>query len=246
MSKKSILILGAKSDIGLAIAHRFAKEGFSIQLAGREIVKLKRDVQDIKLKYTNTKITCHEFNILNFELYDTFIRDLPNLPSIVVCVVGYMGRQSDNEKDIQLATKVIRTNFEGPLNILLKFANYFEKRGSGMLIGVSSVAGERGRAKNYIYGSSKSGFTSFLSGLRNQMTKKGIHIITVIPGYVATKMTRSMKLPKLLTAKPKEVADAIFNAVEKKRDIIYIKSIWYFIMLFIRNIPETIVKRLKL
>ena len=157
-----------------------------------------------------------------------------------------MGEQQKSEKDLQSTIKIIRSNFEGPASIIGMLANNFEERGSGTLIGISSVAGERGRGSNYIYGSAKAGFTTFLSGLRNRLMNKNVHVITVLPGFVATKMTNHLKLPSKLTAQPNEVANAIFNAVRKKQNVIYVKSIWRLIMIIIKNIPEHFFKRMKL
>ena len=123
-------------------------------------------------------------------------------------------------EDLLAAVNVMRSNFEGPASILAVLANHFEQRGSGTLVGISSVAGERGRAKNYIYGSAKAGFTAFLSGLRNRLVRKGVHVITVLPGFVATKMTKEINLPSKLTAQPEEVAIAVLNAVKKKHNIV--------------------------
>jgi short-subunit dehydrogenase len=108
------------------------------------------------------------------------------------------------------------------------------------------VAGDRGRASNYIYGSAKAGFTAFLSGLRNRMASLGVHVVTVSPGFIATRMTAGMDLPEKLTASPEEVAEAIFKATEKRRNTIYVRPIWWLVMLVIRNIPEPVFKRLKI
>ncbi len=140
----------------------------------------------------------------------------------------------------------MRSNYEGPASIFAVFANRFEERGQGTLVGISSVAGDRGRATNYVYGSAKAGFTAFLSGLRNRLAKTGVHVVTVLPGFVATQMTEGMDLPKKLTAEPEEVAEAIARAVSKKRNVIYVRSVWWLVMLIIRNIPEFVFKRLKL
>ncbi|MDC0505807.1 SDR family NAD(P)-dependent oxidoreductase, partial [Amylibacter sp.] len=168
------------------------------------------------------------------------------LPAVAVCAVGYMGQQAENERDVQAAAQVMRSNFEGPASILGVLANRFEQRGSGTLVGISSVAGERGRATNYVYGSAKAGFTAFLSGLRNRLAKRGVHVVTVLPGFVATQMTEGMDLPVKLTAGPNEVADAIARAVKLKKDMIYVKPLWQVIMMIIRNIPERVFKRMKI
>ena len=125
-------------------------------------------------------------------------------------------------------------------------ANHYEKDEKGFIVGVSSVAGERGRKANYIYGSSKAGFTTYLSGLRNRLYKSNINVLTVKPGYIYTKMTEKLKLPSLLTAKPDEVAKLIFSSQKKKKNVIYIKSVWRLIMLLIRIIPEWKFKKMDL
>ena len=113
-------------------------------------------------------------------------------------------------------------------------------------MGISSVAGERGRAKNYIYGSSKAAFTVFLSGLRNRLNKKNVHVLSVLPGTVYTKMTKGLNLPKLLTTYPDKVANKIYHGVINKKDIVYSIELWRYIMLIIKLIPEKIFKKLNI
>ena len=245
MSKGSILILGARSDMAIATAHRFAKDGYDLQLAARNASSLKADKSDIELRH-QVAITLHDFEALEFSSHEGFVQDLPQMPDIVVCFVGYMGDQTENERDVHAATRVMRSNFEGPASVLTVIANLFEQRGTGTIIGISSVAGERGRAANYVYGSAKAGFTAFLSGLRNRLAKKGVHVVTVLPGFVATKMTEGMNLPAKLTASPDEVASLIFEAAQKRSNIVYVKPIWRLIMAIIRNIPERIFMRMKI
>ena len=140
----------------------------------------------------------------------------------------------------------MRSNYEGPANVMALLANRFVDRGSGTLVGISSVAGERGRATNYVYGSAKAGFTAFLSGLRNRLAKQGVHVVTVLPGFVATQMTDGMDLPAKLTAQPREVAEATARAVAQKKDIIYVRPAWWLVMMIIRNLPERVFKRMKI
>ena len=245
MKQKPVLILGARSDIARAVAHRFAKAGYSIQLAARNSRSLSADKSDLELRY-QVPVSVHEFDALEVETHINFVDSLNKLPVIVVCAVGYMGTQPESEIDVIAARHVMRSNYEGPASVLAILANKFEHRGSGFLIGISSVAGERGRASNYIYGSAKAGFTAFLSGLRNRLAKRGVHVITVLPGFVNTKMTEGMNLPSLLVVEPKDIADSIFHAVVAKKNIIYRKRIWMFIMMIIRNIPEYLFKRMKI
>jgi short-subunit dehydrogenase len=245
MSEDTVLILGARSDIAMAVARRFAKEGYSIQLAARNVENLSVDKSDIELRYDVT-VSLHEFDVLNIEAHNGFVNSLIQLPSVAICAIGYMGKQSENEKDILEAARVMRSNYEGPVSILALLANQFEQRGSGTLVGISSVAGERGRATNYVYGSAKAGYTAFLSGLRNRLAQKGVHVITALPGFVDTKMTEGMDLPARLTANPDELANKIFEAIRSRKNIFYYKKIWFLIMIIIRNIPESLFKNMKI
>ena len=245
MTKGPVLILGARSDIGMAVAHKYAALGHGVQLAARDVASLERAKADIEVRH-QVDVTLHAFDALAFETHAAFVDGLPALPQIAVCVVGYMGEQAENERDLSAASLVMRSNFEGPAHILAELANRFEARGSGILVGVSSVAGERGRATNYVYGSAKAGFTAFLSGLRNRLAKKGVHVLTVLPGFVNTQMTAGMDLPAKLTAEPGAVADKIAAATASGRNVIYVKSVWWLIMMIIRNIPEAIFKGMKI
>jgi decaprenylphospho-beta-D-erythro-pentofuranosid-2-ulose 2-reductase len=245
MTKPPILILGARSDIGKAVAHKFAALGHPIQLAVRNIETLAAEKTDMELRH-NVPVSLHEFDALATYTHEAFVANLPDLPRVAICAVGLMGQQDENESDIEAAARVMRSNYEGPASILAVLANRFERRGSGTLVGISSVAGERGRATNYVYGSAKAGFTAFLSGLRNRLAKQGVHVVTVLPGFVATQMTEGMDLPARLTAQPSEVADAIACAVERKKDVIYVRPIWRLIMTIIRSIPERIFKGMKI
>ena len=245
MTKPPVLILGARSDIGKATAHAFAALGHPIQLAARHAETLDADRSDVALRH-NVEVTLHDFDALDLSSHEAFIDQLPKLPEIAVCAVGLMGAQSENERNLDAASRIMRSNYEGPASILALLANRFEERGHGALVGISSVAGERGRATNYVYGSAKAGFTAFLSGLRNRLAKKGVHVVTVLPGFVATQMTEGMDLPTKLTAQPEEVGKTIVKAVAKKKNVVYVRPIWRLIMLVIKNIPEKIFKSLKI
>jgi len=237
-----VLILGAGSDIARAVARAFAAKGHAIQLAARDESCRADDKADLETRY-GVAVRLHRVDALDLTSHAGFVAGLPALPEIVVCAIGLMGDQDENAADMARAAVILRSNFEGPASLLGHLANAMEARGSGILVGISSVAGDRGRASNYIYGSAKAGFTAYLSGLRNRLAGKGVHVITVLPGFVATKMTDGMDLPKPLLAHPPEVARAIVNAVEKGRNIIYVRPIWRLIMAIIKAIPEPIFKK---
>jgi short-subunit dehydrogenase len=245
MSKGSVLVLGGASDIGLAIARAFAALGYDIQLAARRPAELEADCCDIALRH-RVKATAHRFDVLETGQFKNFLGNLEELPTVAVCCIGLLGDQRAGEQDPAAAAGVMRTNFEGPALILGMLANHFEARGSGVIVGISSVAGDRGRASNYIYGAAKAGFTAFLSGLRNRLVRQGVHVLTVKPGFVATRMIAGLKTPAMLTATPQEVARAVLRAAERRLDVIYVRPSWALVMGIIRIIPETIFKRLSI
>lgn len=245
MSGSSVLVLGGSSDIGLAIARAFAAEGHDILLAARRPVELTADCADIALRY-GVSATAHRFDVLETGAVESFLDEIGNLPAIVVCSVGVLGDQRLSERDSVAAAGVLRANFEGPALVLGALATRFEARGSGVLVGISSVAGDRGRASNYVYGAAKAGFTAFLSGLRNRLARHNVHVLTVKPGFVATRMIAGLKTPTALTASPQEVATAVLKAVRHRRDVIYVRRVWWLVMFVICAIPERLFKRLKI
>ncbi|MEJ6395415.1 SDR family oxidoreductase [Gymnodinialimonas sp. 2305UL16-5] len=241
----AVLILGATSGMARAVARSFAKEGHAIQLAARRPEGLDEDAADLRTRF-GVEVTIHAFDALATDTHAAFIEGLPELPEIAVCAVGAMGEQDDSAEDPEKAAFVLRSNFEGPASVLAHLANAMDARGSGTLVGISSVAGDRGRASNYVYGSAKAGFTAFLSGLRNRLASKNVHVVTVLPGFVRTAMTDGMDLPGPLTADPEEVGTAILRAVQRQKNIIYTRPIWRVVMAVIRNIPEPIFKKTSL
>ncbi|HEX2146142.1 MAG TPA: SDR family oxidoreductase, partial [Pseudorhizobium sp.] len=230
-----------------ATALAYAMAGWDVQLAARRLDALEREADDIRTRSGST-VTTHQLDILETSSFLRFLEALPSLPDTVVCVIGELGEQPRAEKDLEHAAAVMRTNFEGPALLLGMIAERFQARGSGAIVGVSSVAGDRGRASNYVYGAAKAGFTAFLSGLRNRMASTGVRVVTVKPGFVRTRMTAGMPLPGLLTAEPEEVGKAILKAAEtsRRRDVIYVRGIWWPLMSVIRSIPEPVFKRLRL
>lgn len=239
---KYVLILGAKSDIAKSLAQIYAKNGYSLYLAGRQIDQLESFANKLKTK-NNINIKLKEFDITKFNSHKSFYDSLDEKPFGVILVVGYYPEQKKAETDWETSLKSINVNYAGPVSILNVIANEMEKEQKGFIVGVSSVSGDRGRQKNYIYGSSKSGLSEFLSGLRNRLCKKRVHVLTVKPGYIKTVKNKNLNFPKKLTSDPTEAASNIFYAQQNKKDILYVKWPWRLIMFFIRSIPEFIFKR---
>jgi decaprenylphospho-beta-D-erythro-pentofuranosid-2-ulose 2-reductase len=241
----TVLILGATSDIGFAIARKFASEKYNVQLAARNTNLLQPFQSDLQIRY-GVQCSLHSFNALDFNSHADFYHTLIPKPDVTVYVIGYM---NDNEKvitDWDESLRTINTNYTGAVSILNIIASDYASHKSGTIVGISSVAGNRGRQSNYIYGSAKAAFTAYLSGLRNKLYHDNVHVMTVLPGFVYTKMTEHLTLPPLLTANPENVADAIYNGVRTKRDVLYVKWFWKWIMRIITTIPESIFKKKKL
>lgn len=241
----TVLILGAASDMAVAIARKMATQGYSIQLAARNVERLLPLRSDIELRYQTT-CSVHEFDATNFSSHTGFFQSLNSKPDVTICVFGYLGENEIARENWSEAEKIINSNYTGAVSILNVVSNYYAAQKKGTIVGISSVAGERGRQSNYIYGSAKAGFTAYLSGLRNRMFKESVHVVSVQPGFVYTRMTESLTLPPLLTAKPEQVAEAVYKAIVKKKNTIYVKWFWRWIMLIIKCIPEFMFKKMKL
>jgi short-subunit dehydrogenase len=243
--EENVLILGATSDMAVAITRQLAIEGYSITLAARNTERLSAMEGDIRIRH-KAMVNSVYFDALDFQSHQGFYDSLPEKPDIVICVFGLLGDQRGAESDWAESLQIIQSNYTGAVSILNIVANDFARRKKGTIVGISSVAGERGRQSNYLYGSAKAGFSAYLSGLRNRLYKHGVHVITVKPGFVKTKMIEDLKTPGPLTASPKKVAEKISRAIVQKKDTVYVLPIWRFIMFVIRSIPEGIFKRLKL
>lgn len=232
-----ILIIGAKSDIAKAVAREYAKNGYDLYLAARNINELEEFANDITVR-TQRTVTTVELDILNYDSHQSFYDELDEKPLGVISAVGYLGDQEKAKNNFGEAKLIIDTNYTGVVSLLNIVANNFEHRRSGFIVGISSVAGDRGRKSNYPYGSAKAALTAYLSGLRNRLFDAQVHVMTVKPGFVATKMTEGMDLPEKLTAQPEEVAEDIYRAQQKNKNVLYTKWIWRWVMLIIKVIPE--------
>jgi decaprenylphospho-beta-D-erythro-pentofuranosid-2-ulose 2-reductase len=241
----TVLILGATSDIAMAIAKKFASAQYDVQLAARNTDQLKPLQSDIHVRY-NVTGTVHSFDALDFSSHQNFFDSLTPKPEVTICVFGAMEDEEKAFDNFDSTHRMIDTNYTGAVSILNIVAKYYISQKKGTIAGISSVAGERGRQSKLIYGSAKAAFSAYLAGLRNKLFKDNVHVVSVKPGFVYTKMTEELKLPKPLTAQPSEVADAVYAAVTKKKNTVYVKWMWRWIMLIIRNIPEFQFKKMNI
>ncbi len=240
-----VLIIGAKSDIAKATAREYAKNGYDLYLAARNVDELAEFAKDV-ITRTQRDIRLVELDILDYASHQAFYDNLDEKPLGVISAIGYLGEQEKAQSDFDEAKQIMDTNYTGVVSLFNIIADDFEKRRSGFMVGISSVAGDRGRKSNYIYGSAKAALTAYLSGLRNRLYDAQVHVLTVKPGFVATKMTEDMDLPEKLTAQPEEVAEDIYKAQQSNKNVLYTKWIWKWVMLIIRNIPEFQFKKMSI
>ena len=240
-----ILIVGAKSDIAKAVAREYAHNGYDIYLAARESDELIEFAKDITVR-TQRVVKLLELDIVDYDSHQAFYEQLDEKPLGVISAVGYLGDQELAQRDFSEAQKIMNTNYTGVVSLLNIVANDFETKRAGFIVAISSVAGDRGRKSNYIYGSAKAALTAYLSGLRNRLHDAQVQVLTVKPGFVATKMTADMDLPEKLTALPNEVAEDIFSAQQSGKSILYTKWIWRYIMMIIGLIPEWQFKKMSI
>lgn len=244
---KGVLILGASSSIARAAAKGFAEKGYPLYLAGRDLLDLERIALDLKVRYP-IQVKWGYFSAENHEDHPAFVKQVVDEMGGLDGVLLAFGSMEEVKKaalDFTYAKKIIEINFTGACSVLTDISNYLGKEGKGFIIAISSVAGDRGRQSNYVYGASKAGLSAFLEGLRNRMFHFGVRVITIKPGLVDTAMT--FGLPRMIfLADPEEVGRKIVKTLDKKGDVVYLPWFWRFIMGIVRTIPESLFKKLKL
>jgi len=246
--RRTVLILGATSAIARAVSREFARRGYDLLLAGRDPDELHGLATDLAVRY-GVKAEGRTFDALALETHGAFVEDCrrrseDSLAGVVLCF-GYLGDQSFAQKDLFEARRILDTNLLGAVSILSLLANHFEEKRNGFLCALSSVAGDRGRQSNYVYGAAKAGLTVFLQGLRNRLFSSGVGVVTIKPGFVDTQMTYGR--PGLfLVASPETAARHIVSAALKGKDQAYVPRFWWPVMLLIRLIPEKLFKRMRL
>jgi short-subunit dehydrogenase len=242
------VVLGAASPIARAFAAAVAEEGGTVILAGRDTETLERDAQDLRIRFPGVDVAVLAFDALDMPSHGAFAmrcRERISGEMNVFVAFGAMPPQEDSERDFNLARLAIDSTYVGAASILSAFAPMLEAQRGGTIVALGSVAGDRGRIKNYVYGSAKAGLHAFLQGLRARLSRSGAHVLTVKPGFVDTSMTFGM--PGLfLVASPDDVARACLDAARRRRDVAYVPGFWRPIMTVIRMIPERVFKRLNI
>lgn len=245
---RNLLIIGATSAIAEATARRFAAAGARFYLVGRNAEKLAAIARDLEIR-SGQSVHSESLDLDLLAHHPALVeRATRALGSIDIALIahGVLPDQIACQQSVERTLAAIHTNALSVISLATLLGNAFEARGRGVLVVIGSVAGDRGRQSNYIYGASKGMVGLFLQGLRNRLSAKGVQVITIKPGFVDTPMTAAFEKKGLLWARPDQIAKGIVAAVERRRDVIYLPGFWRWIMLVIRHIPESIFKRLKL
>lgn len=243
--RNRVLILGATSSVAIELAKILAQRKCELILAARSANRLIPLAQDLRIRY-NAEVDLIEFDAEAVHQHKKFYSEIRLKPDVVICLFGVLGNQGEALQDFNKTLGILNANYVGGVSILNEISRDFKARREGIIVGVSSVAGERGRQSNFLYGSAKAGFSEYLSGLRNELYNYNVTVITIKPGFIRSKMITGIQTPKILTASPTQVANAIQRAVQRKKDVVYTLWIWRWIMLVIKLIPESIFKRMKL
>lgn len=241
---ESWLILGASSSIGRAFARLVASDGADVLLAGRDVEDLERTAADIRVR-TGRRAEVLRFDAEAIDAHADFAADCAARAGglNVFLLFGAMPEQADIDRDFALARRTVQVNYLGAMSILSRLAPHLEAKGRGRVVVLSSVAGDRGRPKNYVYGSAKGGLNLYLQGLRARLWRSAIPVVTVKAGFLDTDMTFGM--PGLfLVASPGQCAAACLRLARKGREVAYFPFFWWLIMTIIKSIPERIFKRL--
>jgi len=241
---RPLLLIGGTSDIGLAIARRFAARGRPVVLTVRDPAEGKAAAIDLHLRF-KVEARCCLLDVSDLEAGLTFVEALDPCPEIAVAAVGWLPDQRALERDAEAVRRVVEVNFTAPALLLAALGRRMAREGvRGHLVALGSVAGDRGRAGNWWYGAAKAALHAAMEGLRQELLDSGVRVLTVRPGFVRTKMTAHMDLPPLLTATPEALAALVERAVARGRSGALHPFPWRIVSLLVRLLPASVVRRL--
>jgi short-subunit dehydrogenase len=242
-----VLVLGATSAIASATSRLLARQGASFFLVARDKSKLEAVSADLTTrgaKAVRGYVVDLDDTAMHPQVLTAALEGLGEI-DLALLAHGVLGDQAEAERSYSAAEAVLHTNLLSPVSLITWLANYFEQRGAGCLAVISSVAGDRGRRSNYVYGASKGALSIFLDGVRNRVDRMGVHVLTIKPGFVATPMTAHIPRGPLF-AQPITIGRGILKAVASRRDVVYLPGFWALIMLIVRSVPPRIFKNMNM
>jgi len=243
MTPKRCLVLGATSDIAKELIYLFAKDGYILDLVARRMQELERIKNDLEIRH-KVEVNNYFMDIEDFKTIKKFLNVYNHNPDVVVFAMGYLGNQKLAETNNEEAIKITNINYTNQIPLLNHFANVMEQNQKGTIIGISSIAGERGRKTNYYYGAAKAALTQHLSGLRQRLYKSNVNVITIKPGFIKTKMTSHLYVPSFFEGNPQKVAKSIYFCYINNKTTLLTPPIYYLLNIFIKLLPEKIFKKI--
>jgi decaprenylphospho-beta-D-erythro-pentofuranosid-2-ulose 2-reductase len=245
--RKKILVIGATSAIAVAVTRMWAQQGHEMYLLARSAERTAALAADLRLRGAGS-VGFATLDVNDFPVHGAVLREAAaamGTLDIVLIAHGTLGDQQACERDVNLALHEFSTNAMSVISLLTHLAPIFEAQGGGTMAVIGSVAGDRGRQSNYVYGAGKAAVAAFMQGLRNRLHPFGVHVLTIKPGFVDTPMTSGFE-KGLLWISPDTAAQGIAKAIERRADVAYVPGFWRWIMLIVRCIPESIFKRMRL
>ncbi len=246
--RRRAIVVGASDGIGAALAHRLAREGYLLALLARRADKLDSLCSEINQSSGEARARAYPHDVAEYEkvpfLLRRIVADLGGL-DLVVFVAGVNHPPGGLDKyDFDNDRRMVEVNLIGAMAWLNPVAEMFQSAGAGQIVGVASVAGDRGRVANPGYNTSKAGLATYLEALRNRLTRRGVNVLTVKPGFVKTEMLRTAQGATPFAIPPERAAEDIWKAIQKRKQVIYTAPIWRWIMLAIQHTPSFIFRRL--
>jgi short-subunit dehydrogenase len=240
-----VLIVGATSAIAAEVARLYAGGGASLVLTGRNPARLAAVGDDLRVRGA-IKVETEVFDVLDRDRHAALVdRAFAGGLDVALLAHGDLPDQQRCQTDPREAARALELNLVATVELLTLLASGFEARGAGTIAVITSVAGDRGRQSNYVYGAAKAGVSVFLQGLRQRLRATGVRVVTLKPGFVNTPMTAHLPRNPLASS-PQRAARAIYRAIEARRDVAYIPWFWRPVMALIRALPESLFKRLRL
>lgn len=243
----NVVIVGATSAIAHETAKCFAREGAELFLVARNYEKLTMVANDLKVRGAK-RVDTFQLDLTELdrhqELFDTMLETLGVIDMLLIAH-GTLGDQELCEQSVEATMREFANNCTSVISFLTISANYFELQRRGCIAVITSVAGDRGRQSNYVYGTTKAAVTTFLQGLRNRLAKAHVSVLTIKPGTVDTPMTAGLKKGPLFT-KASTVGEGIYTAMKQGKDVVYLPGYWRPIMFVVKLLPEAVFKRLSL
>ncbi len=241
------VVVGASSGIGAAIARRLAQEGYMVAALGRRKAALQALCKEINAAAGETRARAYAHDVTDYEeipvLFQTILRDLKQIDALVY-VSGAQHPMGMSEYDFAKEREMIEVNLLGAMAWLGEAARLFERLGRGQIVGISSVAGDRGRVANPAYNTSKAGMSTYLEALRNRLTRHGVNVLTVKPGFVDTELFRKNARMKFGLITPERAARDVWKAMRRRKQVVYTPGMWRWIVLAVIHTPSFIFRRL--